>query len=332
MEETISTLDYAFRAKNIRNKPQISSALSKKTLLREFTIEIEKLKSDLIATRQRNGVYLSSANYEDMTLESESRRILTEEQRARIETMEANLRHKVQELLSLTGNFNSLKEDNESTLSSLQETGELLKKTDQILENTKQSLEEETMFRKAHEATESELHSIGNDLLLKLGRSVENIDGLHTKLRRRSDLHSRNRERWDTSTSEVFDLTSLVDGRLAEFQSEQSSHLASLSDKIGTFVESELKHLSSSLALVTQSETSLDSVGKGTRQHTTDCRDEMNSVLEEIKDLRQDVKEKVHEGLGGLTSAARRISEDVICELGEFQKQVCICHEIVYRY
>ena len=40
LEETISTLDYAFRAKNIRNKPQVNQAINKKTLLREFTAEI----------------------------------------------------------------------------------------------------------------------------------------------------------------------------------------------------------------------------------------------------------------------------------------------------
>lgn len=87
LEETISTLDYAFRAKNIRNKPQVNQLINKKTLLREFTSEIERLKSELIVARQRNGVYLSNENYEELTTESESRRILSEEQAAKIETM-----------------------------------------------------------------------------------------------------------------------------------------------------------------------------------------------------------------------------------------------------
>lgn len=83
--------------------------ISKKTLLREWTAEIEKLKGELVATRQRNGVYLSTESFEEMVGESESRRILSEEQHARIETMEVNLRNKVQELFSLTNNFNILK-------------------------------------------------------------------------------------------------------------------------------------------------------------------------------------------------------------------------------
>ena len=88
LEETISTLDYAFRAKNIRNKPQVNQMISKKTLLREFTAEIEKLKTELMATRQRNGVYLTAEGYDAIMSESESRRILSEEQAQRIETIE----------------------------------------------------------------------------------------------------------------------------------------------------------------------------------------------------------------------------------------------------
>ncbi|KAM5342888.1 hypothetical protein ACJ41O_013854 [Fusarium nematophilum] len=36
LEETISTLDYAFRAKDIRNKPQFNALLNKKMLLQDF--------------------------------------------------------------------------------------------------------------------------------------------------------------------------------------------------------------------------------------------------------------------------------------------------------
>jgi kinesin family protein 11 len=113
LEETISTLDYAFRAKNIRNKPQVNQAINKKTLLKEFTAEIEKLKSELIATRQRNGVYLSQENYEEITTVSESRRILSDEQRERLETMEIQLRNKIEDLYKVTTNFSTLKKDHE---------------------------------------------------------------------------------------------------------------------------------------------------------------------------------------------------------------------------
>lgn len=65
-EETLSTLDYAHRAKNITNRPEINQKLSKKALLKEYTEEIERLRRDLLAAHERNGVYLAHENYNEM--------------------------------------------------------------------------------------------------------------------------------------------------------------------------------------------------------------------------------------------------------------------------
>ncbi|KAL0132744.1 hypothetical protein PUN28_000465 [Cardiocondyla obscurior] len=66
LEETLSTLDYAHRAKNITNRPEINQKLSKRALLKEYTEEIERLRRDLLAARERNGVYLAHENYNEM--------------------------------------------------------------------------------------------------------------------------------------------------------------------------------------------------------------------------------------------------------------------------
>ena len=58
-EESLSTLDYAHRAKNIRNRPEVNQKMTKRALIKEYTIEIEKLKADLVATREKNGIFLS---------------------------------------------------------------------------------------------------------------------------------------------------------------------------------------------------------------------------------------------------------------------------------
>ncbi|KAI7859458.1 P-loop containing nucleoside triphosphate hydrolase protein, partial [Circinella umbellata] len=46
-EEIISTLDYAKRAKNIRNRPEANQRMYPKVLLREYEQTIERLKADL---------------------------------------------------------------------------------------------------------------------------------------------------------------------------------------------------------------------------------------------------------------------------------------------
>lgn len=59
----MSTLDYAYRAKNITNRPEVNQKLTKKTLMKEYNEEIERLRRDLQAARDKNGVYLAEENY-----------------------------------------------------------------------------------------------------------------------------------------------------------------------------------------------------------------------------------------------------------------------------
>ena len=63
VEETLSTLDYAYRAKNIKNAPQQNQKLVKAVHLQEYSAEIETLRAQLQITREKNGIYLSPADF-----------------------------------------------------------------------------------------------------------------------------------------------------------------------------------------------------------------------------------------------------------------------------
>lgn len=322
LEETISTLDYAFRAKNIRNKPQVNQMVSKKTLLKEFTAEIEKLKSELIATRQRNGVYLTAESYEEITTESESRRILSEEQRDKIDTMETNLRNKVQELFSLTSNFNHLKKDNEATRVILDGTKSLLEKTEIVLAHTKRNLAEESLLRKAHENTEEKLASVGEDLLETLGTTTEHVDRLHSKLRRRSELQGLNRTKWSDSQTHVAETTSSVEERMEGLRAQQESIISALSERMSDFVKDELHELQSSQVFLQKKAVAFKTSEAEVNAQTSKAKDDMDDVLEEIRTLREDVKQKVGAGLNDLSAAAQRISAGIAAELDAFHAQL----------
>jgi kinesin family protein 11 len=316
LEETISTLDYAFRAKNIRNKPQVNQAINKKTLLKEFTAEIEKLKGELIATRQRNGVYLTQDNYEEITTISESRRILSEEQRDKLETMEANLRNKVEDLFKLTTSFQSLKKDNEQTQMALDGTKGILEKTEIVLEHTRQNLTEETEIRKAHQKTEGILAEIGQDMI------SSDIDGLRSKIRRKSELQSQNRRNWTSSQTNVLDTTRLVEDRIEEFQQQQEELMASLTERMQDFVRDELDKLGASQTFLQEKMEAYQVSEQEVNEQTAKSRNDMNEVLEEIKTLREDVKQKIGAGLDELSGAAETISASIITELEAFHTQV----------
>ncbi|KAM0259972.1 hypothetical protein ACHAQJ_003065 [Trichoderma viride] len=321
LEETISTLEYAFRAKNIRNKPQLHM-ITKKMLLRDFTIEIEKLKSELISTRQRNGVYLSNDMYEEMTAQSESRRIVMEEQSARLETLETNLRNKVQELFSLNISFMGMKKDHEATKTQLDDTQGVLDQTDIILAATRRTLAEETELRKAHEETEEKLTEIGGVLIDKLQKTVKDVNGLHAKNKRKSDLHLLNRTAWNSSQSQVAEITSMVERRIRMFQKEQREQILSVSTRMEVFVDEELQKLSATQAFLDEN---FDTFAESKRQlleQKQRSKDDMDEVLEEIKEIRDNVKERVGESLQAIACAAEKIAGDVLNEMTDFHGQL----------
>ncbi|CAN8101580.1 unnamed protein product [Discula destructiva] len=322
LEETISTLDYAFRAKNIRNKPQVNTLINKKALLKEYAAEIEKLKTELIATRLRNGVHLTNEAYEELTVQNESRRILTEEQAARIGTLETNLRHKVQELFSLTSSFMGLKKEHEGTKTLLDETQGVLDQTELVLAATRKTLAEETRIREAHQQTEEKLTAAGSELISTLRKTVGDVTGLRAKNKRKSDLQDLNRTTWTMSQAQVSDVTNLVEGRVQDFQKKQQNHISSVSQKMRTFVAEELQQLRSTETFLNENLRSFEWSRDGLLEQKGRSKEEMDNVLEEIKVVRDNIKERVGGSLNAIAAAAARIIEDVLSELDTFHNHL----------
>jgi hypothetical protein len=58
VDESLSTLDYAHRAKNIKNRPQVNQKMTKRAYIKELLDEINTLKQQHEAMRTKNGIYL----------------------------------------------------------------------------------------------------------------------------------------------------------------------------------------------------------------------------------------------------------------------------------
>ncbi len=99
LEETLSTLDYAYRAKNIKNRPEINQTMTRKAFIKEYSEEIERLRRDLVAAREKHGVYLDQQNYEEMQTKLTSQ---DEEIKALIQQIEAKVEEFEQVLLKFT--------------------------------------------------------------------------------------------------------------------------------------------------------------------------------------------------------------------------------------
>lgn len=60
-DETKNTLEYALRAKNIRNRPEVNQKVSSATHMAHLSAENKRLKLELTAMREKDGVFMPLA-------------------------------------------------------------------------------------------------------------------------------------------------------------------------------------------------------------------------------------------------------------------------------
>ncbi|NXS08169.1 KIF11 protein, partial [Neodrepanis coruscans] len=155
LEETLSTLEYAHRAKNIMNKPEVNQKLTRKALIKEYTEEIERLKRDLVAAREKSGVYISLENYEYV--------------------------FKIP-IKSLATNLSYYKKELEQCKTDLQIKEKELEETQKDLQETKVHLAEEEYVVSVLENTEQKLHGTACKVVTVLAVTVKQLHMLSSSM------------------------------------------------------------------------------------------------------------------------------------------------------
>ncbi|THH16360.1 hypothetical protein EW146_g4276 [Bondarzewia mesenterica] len=220
MEETLSTLDYAIRAKSIRNRPEVNQRMTRNSLLKEYIAEIERLKSDVLAAREKNGIFFSEDTWNQMSSEREIAKTEMEEAKRQVEIVESQLksvREEFEESMKLL-----LKRDGE-----LKETTEKLLKTESFLQAkqteltvTKVALEEETEVRRAYQRSEAVLDEVAQGLKKTVEESVSDANALFAKLARKSAV-------LDSNTKAVFSCSKTVTAETQNFSTQLDKFIKS---------------------------------------------------------------------------------------------------------
>ncbi|RWS15023.1 kinesin-like boursin [Dinothrombium tinctorium] len=187
-EDTLSTLEYAQRAKKITNKPEVNQKLSKKTLLREYTAEIERLRRDLAACREKNGFYINQENYNQMVEKLDI-------QAKDIEEKEGALKALQEELEKLNETFDETKATLEQKEGELAMTSECLKTTERNLRKVEVDLDEQKYLADVHSKNEQVLYEKAKKLLNIADQTSSDIDKLHRKVDCQSNIEESNFEK-----------------------------------------------------------------------------------------------------------------------------------------
>jgi kinesin family member 11 len=182
LEETLSTLEYALRAKSIRNKPEVNQRLTKNALIKEYVIEIERLKADLLAAREMNGIYFSQDSWDQISSENEARQAQYDEAKRQSAIAESQLNSVREEFEQCMALLTKREGELSATQDMLRITAEHLHAKEDELETVTEELEEEVIVREAHQQTEASLNNVAEELKIALGQSVQDVHGLFDKL------------------------------------------------------------------------------------------------------------------------------------------------------
>lgn len=253
LEETLSTLDYAYRAKNILNKPEVNQKLTKRALIKEYTEEIERLKRDLAAARDKNGVFMSVESYEFM----QSKGTGLEEQIGDYVVKIAAIEEELKQVNEL---FLDGKQELEHCVSELQQREQVLQETWQDLELTKGKLSEEEFVRDAHACTEKKLYNTASELLQVVEVSTSDVSGLHSKLDRKATVETHNLKARDLFLTQMKNLFTEIQMKTDETRVQQWGMLDFYAKSIGDLVGTNASALSSAMSSVAAAYSSMKDV------------------------------------------------------------------------
>ncbi|KAF7233762.1 hypothetical protein EG68_11054 [Paragonimus skrjabini miyazakii] len=227
LDETLSTLDYAHRAKNIENRPEINLRLNKTDLVRGYNEELERLRRDLEAARTKTGIFVDTENYQALQNQIKQQRERICELEERREIQEHDMAE-LQEMFTLTqAELSEARERQEQVEKEIIACQADLEEKRLRLLSIKFRLEEEEHLRRQHEQTENVLREQASSLLTTARSAIDDVTGLHDKVRRLTDLDQDNRDR----------LTQLPSTWAMERLAEPLTQLDDLSGRLDVFYQ-----------------------------------------------------------------------------------------------
>lgn len=312
IEETLSTLDYALRAKSIKNRPELNTRMTRSALIKEYVFEIERLKGDLQASRDQNGIYLTEESWKTMHSEHEEHKTLAESLKRNAEVTESKL--------------NSLKEQFEQNMQLLVKRDHEVKAAksecaDKVAElealiskanSLELTVEQEVALRKAYMASEAHLNQAATSLAYLVHQSTADVQGLFDKLERKTAVEKANRALVTECRHAVSQRAGQLESSLTSLHSAEGQFHATLQSSLETLVSSsETRHEEQHQFLqarLKKISTSLREV----RSSQMESKDVLTALLGELDATLNNMQSSSEANLGSLKKTCRGAIDDVV--------------------
>ncbi|CAL9134934.1 unnamed protein product [Musa textilis] len=252
LEETLSTLDYAHRAKNIKNKPEVNQKMMKSAMIKDLYAEIDRLKQEVFAAREKNGVYIPRDRY---LIEEAEKKAMTE----KIEKLELDLDTKDKQLVGLQDLYNSQKQLNadlsdklEKTLAKINGSMNLLQKKlvetehafldlEERYRQAKSTIKEKEFFISSLLKSEKALIERAYELRSELENAAADVSGLFSKIERKNKIEEGNRILVQKFQSQLNQQLDILHKTVLASVMQQETQLKEMEEDMQSFVSTKSK-------------------------------------------------------------------------------------------
>ncbi|KAI3802173.1 hypothetical protein L1987_30303 [Smallanthus sonchifolius] len=230
LEETLSTLDYAHHAKNIKNKPEINQKLMKSAMMKDLYSEIERLKQEVYAAREKNGIYIPKDRY---LQEEEEKKAMAE----KIERMELDNESRGKELYNSQQLITAiLTEKLEKTEIKLQETEHSLFDLEENHNQANVTIKEKEFLISNLLKSEKALLVRAFDLRGELENAASDLSCLFTKIERKDKIEDGNIILVQQFQSQLSKQLNTLHKTIAASVTQQEQQLKGMEEDMKSFV------------------------------------------------------------------------------------------------
>lgn len=195
-EETISTLEFVQRAKNICNKPVINERLNKTMMLNEISEQIHRLRCDIQANRTKTGRFLTDELYSDYQHQLNTSRTNLKLRKTEVHVLS-------DEYSNIEGLFDGVHSDLQKHNNKIQHLKENITELKSIHTKTVQKSLEFEHLTKKHSETEDELKKQGIELQTAIEKSCHNIEKVQDSIERHKKVDEQLQRACDKFSREM---------------------------------------------------------------------------------------------------------------------------------
>ncbi|KAM0953240.1 putative plus-end-directed kinesin ATPase [Dioscorea sansibarensis] len=241
LEETLSTLEYAHRAKSIKNKPEVNQKLMKSALIKDLYSEIGRLRQEVYAAREKNGVYLPQDQY----LHEEAQKKAMAE---KIEQMAVDLESKNKQADSLQELYTSQQLLNTELSTNLVKTQRKLEDAESTISDLEHRNKQANITIKEKEylivhllESEKALMDCARELRSELQNTAADVSGLSSKIESKIKTADYNRTLVQRFHSQLTENLDLLHGILSASVIQQEKQLKEMEEDMHAFVSKKVQ-------------------------------------------------------------------------------------------